>query len=156
MISFEEKEVIFECNEATGKLKLSISTDIIMEKLKKVGGKVSFKLPYISREDVEKEYFPKLSKVNYSTFLAMNFEQTKSKKRSLFVYARILNDLVDMVEKYGPDQVNEAISKCNIPKKCTIPYLKAILGNNQSNYRESPKDDRIYQRNIEEALRHFM
>ena len=158
MIVFEDNEVVFACKE-TGKLTLSIPIKTILDKLKKKA-KVKFPSPYFSKEDVDHEYFPKLSGVNFSTWLSMNFEQTKSGKRSLSVYSKILNDLVSLLEEYGIEQLNDAIFRCNIPQKCTIAYLKAILRNRSNNNKNDNKKvqscDPSYQRSIEHAIKQIM
>jgi len=151
MIVFEEREVVFDYDDANGKLKLSIPIKMILEKLGK--RRIKYLSGYYSKEDVEQAYFPKLSGVDFHLWVSMNFEQTKSQKRSLNVYAKLLKDLVKLREAYGPDQLNDAMIKCNTPGKCTIAYLKAILHNNN---RKEMQNDGKYQKNIENAIRPFM
>jgi hypothetical protein len=151
MIVFEEKEVVFDYDDANGKLKLSIPIEVILKKLGK--RKIKYKSGYYTKEDVEQAYFPKLSGVDFHIWISMNFEQTKSQKRSLNVYAKLLKDLVKLREAYGPDRLNDAMIKCNTPLKCTIAYLKAILRNNNP---KEMKNDGKYQKNIESAIRRFM
>lgn len=156
MIIFKDNEVVFACNE-TGKLTLSIPVKTILGKLKKKGrSKVKFLSPYLSQEDVEREYYPKLSGVNFSAWLSMNFEQTKSGKRSITVYAKILHDLVELVEEYSPEQLNDAILRCNIPQRCTVAYLKAILRNRSNGHKKVQSENLSYQRSIEHAIKQIM
>jgi len=151
MIVFEEREVVFDYDDANGKLRLSIPIETILEKLGK--RKIKYVSGYYSKKSVEQAYFPKLSGVDFHMWVSMNFEQTKSRKRSLNVYAKLLNDLAKLREAYGPAQLNDAMVKCNTPLKCTIAYLKAILRNNN---RKEMQNDGKYQKNIERAIRRLM
>lgn len=158
MIVFEDQEVVFDYDDATGKLLLRIPIETVMEKLQK-GKSMINSTVYFSKEDVEQQYFPKLSGVDFKIWLSMNFEQTQSGKRSLNVYAKILKDLVSLTEKYGPSQLNDALLKCNTPKKCTTAYVKAILRNRNNDHKQVQHDDskeRGYQRRIGEALKRFV
>jgi hypothetical protein len=129
-----------------------------MDKLRKGNCKIN-STAYFSKEDVEQEYFPKLTGVDFKIWLSMNFEQTKSGKRSLNVYAKILKDLVSLTEKYGASQLNDALLRCNTPQKCTTAYVKAILRNRNNDHKQVQHDDikeRVYQRSIGEALKRFV
>ncbi len=160
MVVFEEREVEFDYNENSGKLTLSIPVKTVLEKLnKKMKLKVKISSCSFSKEDVEKTYYPRLAGVDFYTWLAMNFECTKSGKRSLNVYERILKDLVSLAQKYGVEWLNDAISRCSTPPKCTIPYLKAILGNRRKDVKEAQNgDDRdnSYQRSVEAAVKRIV
>ena len=151
MIVFEEKEVVFDYDDTSGKLKLCIPIKKILEKLG--NGKIKYLSGYYSKKEVDQAYFPKLTGVEFHMWLAMNFEQTKSQKRSLNVYAKLLADLVKLTETYGRSQLNDAINKCNTPEKCTIAYLKAVLRNT---VRKEIKIDDQYQKDIETATKQFM
>jgi len=153
MIVLEDAEVFFEYDMATGKLKIKVPIKTVLEKLP---AKVTYLSGYCSKEEVESEYFPKLSGVDFHMWLSMNFEQTKTKKRSLNVYAKVLGDLLKLAEKYDCNQLNEAISKCNTPEKCTIAYLCAILRNNGKKGGEDGTRDGKYERSISEAVSRFM
>jgi len=169
MIVFEDKEVEFNCDDATGKLIIRIPVRTVLDKLAGKNLKVEYQSGYSSKEEVEREYFPKLSAVNFHMWLVMNFEQTKTHKRSLNVYAKLLSDLLQLAEKYGVWQLNDAILKCNTPEKCTIAYLCAILKNNKlkENGKNAGRDshqnipavvgkDGNYQASLAEAVNRFM
>ena len=159
MIIFEINEIVID--KKAGKVTIPVKT--ILEKLDKKGKtKIAFPA-FLTKEEVEHEYSPKLSGINFRTWLSMNFEQNKTGKRTLNVYSKLLNDLADLAEKYGPADLNEAIDRCNRPETCTIPYLKAILRNMKIKQDEINKEVRYdnekeesYQRSIENAVKRYM
>ena len=157
MVVFEDHEVMFDCDLVTGKLKISISIKTILKKLPKNMSKTVQISQPVSQEEIEKEYFPKLSGITFKKWLLMNFEINKTGRRSIRMYENLLSNLVELCQKYGVYQLNEAISKCYTPERCTIPYLKAIL-RNQNNYqqKEGAVRDGKYQNKIEKALNRFV
>ena len=165
MIVFEDSEVEFDCGDSTGKLIIRIPIKTVLDKLPSKKLKAEY-IGYSSQEDIEHEYFPKLSGVDFQVWLSMNFEQSKSRKRSLSAYAKLLNDLLKLAEKYGLYQLNEAMSKCKMPEKCTIAYLQAILKNNNQKEIQNgscgKKETKVvrdisnYRESIAEAVGRFM
>ena len=61
----------------------------------------------------------------------MNFEQTTDRKRMLTTYASLLENLSWLAQTYGKALLNKALDRCDVPRKCTIGYVKAILRNSR-------------------------
>ena len=108
MIEFEERDVVFDFDDSIATLKIKIPISIVMKRLKQKERTVKYSLPHLSKEEIEQEYFPRLSGVNFQYWISMNFDQSTSGKRSLNTYAKILKDLVELAEKYNIANLNNA------------------------------------------------
>ncbi len=159
MVIFLDSEVRrWDVHEPTGEMRISIPISTVHSKLPR-NKKVKI-CRHTSRESVEAEFFPRLVGVRFKNWMAMNFESTKNGSRMLSTYANILENLCLLVEKHGKNRLNEALSKCNDPKKCTIPYVKAVLKNGQSSFEKRRRtvkmDENSYLNRIEESAARFM
>ena len=151
-MSFVESEVLhWDTDEATGQMRLHIALKTVLCKFPS-NHKVKI-CRWESKAAVEAEYFPRLSGVHFENWIAMNFEQTKGGSRTLTSYANLLENLCGLAETYGKPYLNEALGKCDVARKCTIEYVKAILKNKRSAVK--PRIDtceKKYLQKIEEAV----
>ncbi|MCP4626597.1 MAG: hypothetical protein GY850_24295 [bacterium] len=159
MMQFLDSEVRrWDIHEPTGEMRMSIPLSMVHSKLPK-NKKVNI-CRYTSRESVEAEFFPRLVGVRFENWVAMNFELTKNGSRMLSTYANLLENLCLLIEKYGKKRVNEALSKCNDPKKCTIAYVKAVLRNVKSTFGKKRRTEKVdednYLNRIEKSAARFM
>lgn len=129
-MAFVESEVLqWDTDEATGQMRLHIALKTVLCKFPR-NHKVKI-CRWDSRAAVEAEFFPRLSGVRFENWIAMNFEQTTDGERMLTTYARLLENLSCLAETYGKTHLNEALGRCDVPRKCTIGYVKAILRNSR-------------------------
>ena len=129
-MSFVESEVLhWDTDEATGQMRLHIALKTVLGKFPS-NHKVKI-CRWESKEAVEARYFPRLSGVRFQNWIAMNFEQTTDGARMLTTYASLLENLSQLAETYGKARLNEALSRCDVPRKCTIGYVKAVLRNSR-------------------------
>ncbi len=154
MMRFLDSEITrWDIHEPTGEMRMSVRLSLIHSKLPR-NKKVNI-CRHVSRESIEAEFFPRLVGVRFENWVAMNFELTKEGSRMLSTYANILESLCLLVEKYGEKRLNEALSKCDDPKKCTIAYVKAILRNGKSafgkNWRTNKVNEDAYLSKIEKS-----
>jgi hypothetical protein len=98
--------------------------------------------------------------VRFENWVAMNFELTRNSSRMLSTYANMLENLCRLAEKHGKKRLNEALSKCTEPKKCTIAYVKAILKNGQAAFKKKRWTGKVHKDNylnkIETSAARFM
>ena len=143
-MAFLESEVLhWDTDEASGQMRFHIALETV---LCKFPGNHKIKIcRWDSRAAVEAEYVPRLSGVCFENWVAMNFEQTTDGARMLTTYASLLENLSCLAETYGKTDLNDALGLCDVPRKCTIGYVKAVLRNrgrpqnppqvkNESNY----------------------
>jgi len=155
-MSFVENEIEhWDTDEATGQMRLHIALKTVLGKFPR-----NYKVKicrWESKEAVESQYFPRLSGVRFENFIAMNFEQTKDGARMLTTYARLLEDLSGLAGIYGKAKLNEALSRCDVPRKCTIGYVKAVLKNRSrpQNALSAKNEDR-YLAQIDEVCSRLM
>ncbi len=159
MMKFLDSEVRrWDIHEPTGEMRISIPLSTVYSKFPR-NKKVRI-CRHTSRESVEAEFFPRLLGVGFKNWVAMNFESTKNGSRMLTTYADILEKLCLLADKHGKKRLNEALSKCAEPRKCTIAYVKAILRNDKSKFgkkwRTEKVDDENYLNKIEKSAARFM
>jgi len=112
-----------------------IPREVLVDALKKQVDTVKVEPEYLSREDVEKKYFPKMKKLGINpvemiSFVAKNHQKYKSDDGPrLTVYSKLLSDIISLTEKYGSNMVNQAFTAVKTPSTATIPYLKGIIRN---------------------------
>ena len=129
-MAFLESEVEhWDTDEATGQMRLHIALRTVLTKFPK-NHKVKI-CRWDSRAAVEAEFFPRLSEVRFENWIAMNFKQTTDGARMLTTYAKLLENLSCLAETYGKAHLNEALCRCDVPRKCTIGYVKAVLKNSR-------------------------
>jgi hypothetical protein len=130
-MAFLESEVEhWDTDEATGQMRLHVALETVLCKFPR-NHKVKICL-WDSKAAVEAEYFPRLSGVRFENWVAMNFEQTTNGVRMLTTYASLLENLSCLAETYGKGPLNDALGRCDVPRKCTVGYVKAILRNSVS------------------------
>jgi len=155
MMQFLESEVKYwRTNDNTGEMQMSIPLSTILSKLPK-NRKIKI-CRFISKEAVETEFFPRLADVRFQNFVAMNFEQTQGGSRTLTSYANLLENLCCLAETYGKQYLNEVLSKCDVSRKCTIEYVKAILKNNRSGVKPRIDSEKIYLEKIDKVVTRLM
>lgn len=130
---------------------IAISLETILSKLPSQTALKIAKASFKTQQEAEKHYFDYflLEKVDMQTlhsFLELNFEQNKSKKRALPVYVALLENLKRLRIKYGTYAFNKGLYKCDQPRKCTIAYMKAILKSDAEV--EQAKADELHKRNL--------
>jgi len=129
-MSFVESEIEhWDTDGATGQMRLHIALKTVLCKFPR-NHKVKV-CRWESKAAVEAEFFPRLSGVRFENWIAMNFEQTTDGARTLTTYAKLLENLSWLAETYGKARLNEALSRCDVPRKCTIRYVKAVLRNSR-------------------------
>jgi hypothetical protein len=127
-MAFLESEIEhWDTDEATGQMKFHIPLQSVLGKFPR-NHKVKI-CRWDSKGAVEAEYFPRLLGVHFENWIAMNFEQTTDGARMLTTYANLLENLSSLAETYGKGPLNEALGRCDVPRKCTIGYVKAVLRN---------------------------
>jgi len=127
-MSFVESEVLhWDTDEASGQMRLHIALKTVLCKFPS-NHKVKI-CRWKSKSAVEAEFFPHLSGVRFENWIAMNFEQTTDGARMLTTYANLLENLSCLAETYGKAHLNEVLGRCDVPRKCTIGYVKAVLKN---------------------------
>ena len=129
-MAFLESEVLhWDTDETTGQMRLHIALKTVLCKFPS-NHKVKI-CRWDSKAAVEAEFFPRLSGVRFENWIAMNFEQTTDGARMLTTYASLLENLSWLAQTYGKAHLNEALDRCDVPRKCTIVYVKAILRNSR-------------------------
>ncbi len=129
-MAFVESEVLhWDTDEATGQMRLHIALKTVFCKFPR-NHKVKI-CRWDSKAAVEAEFFPRLSGVRFEKWIAMSFEQTTDRKRMLTTYASLLENLSWLAQTYGKALLNKALDRCDVPRKCTIGYVKAILRNSR-------------------------
>jgi hypothetical protein len=127
-MAFVESEVEhWDTDEATGQMRFHIPLQRVLGKFPR-NHKVKI-CRWDCKGAVEAEYFPRLLGVHFENWIAMNFEQTTDGARMLTTYASLLENLSSLAETYGKGPLNEALGRCDVPRKCTIGYVKAVLRN---------------------------
>lgn len=151
MVFLENEVRHWSVHEGTGQIQLSIDIELVLSKLPK---DKSVKIcRWESKEAVEAEYFPKLKEVRFTNWVAMHFERTKSDMRKLTAYANLLENLCHLAQTYGEGQLSAALSKCDVPGKCTLEYVKAILKNRRQANKRFPSEQEKYQEQIDQAVK---
>ena len=129
-MAFLESEVLhWDTDEATGQMRFHMALETVLCKFPR-NHKVKI-CRWDSRAAVEAEFFPRLSGVRFENWVAMNFEQTTDGARMLTTYAKLLLNLSCLAQTYGKAHLNEALCHCDVPRKCTIGYVKAVLKNSR-------------------------
>lgn len=126
---FWDGEVRFEHDEKTGRVKVVIPVDTVIKKLPNGREQIKAMSPYMSAEDVEAAFTERLLGVAWKHWASMNFAATKTGKRSINAYVQLLEGLAALKTEHGAERLNMAMAKCYEPKKCVIPYVRAILRN---------------------------
>ena len=130
-MAFVESEVLhWDTDEATTQMRLHIALKTVLCKFPR-NHKIKI-CRWDSKAAVEAEFFPRLSGVRFESWIAMNFEQTTDGARMLTSYASLLEHLTRLAETHGKALLNEALDRCDVPRKCTIGYVKAILRNSRT------------------------
>ena len=154
-MAFVESEVLrWDTDEATGQMRLHIALKTVLCKFPS-NHKVKV-CRWESKAAVEAQFFPRLSGVCFENWIAMNFEQTTDGARMLTTYASLLENLSWLAETYGKAKLNEALARCDVPRKCTIGYVKAVLKNSTRPPKFSPKNESGYLSQIEKVASRLM
>lgn len=129
-MSFVESEIEYwDTDEGTGQMRLHIALKTVVGKYPR-NHKVKV-CRWESKAAVEAHFFPRLSGVRFQNWIAINFEQTTDGTRMLTTYASLLENLSWLAETYGKARLNDTLSRCDVPRKCTIGYVKAVLRNSR-------------------------
>jgi len=126
-IEFYENEIEIHADEDGSNLRIRVPVEIVRKRLG-AAPKVEAPVPYNNLDELYNVFMPKLAQFGVNTelvkqFLHLNCQQTKSGKRSINKLLSILQDLTALANIYGA-KVNEVLTGCNEPRKCTIPYEK--------------------------------
>lgn len=127
-----------------------IPREVIVKSLKKQPGHVAIKPVYLTRQDVERDFFlyfkeKGLSPAALNTFIFLNANRNKTGKKLLTAYAKLLDEIKQLLDKYGSQMLNEALLVPKDSSLATISYLKGILRNmaKKHNATEQPSTGKI-------------
>jgi len=145
-IEFYENEIEIHADEDGSNLRIRVPVEIVRKRLG-TAPKVAAPAPYNNLDELYNVFMPKLAQFGVNTelvkqFLHLNCQQTKSGKRSINKLLSILQDLTALANIYGA-KVNEALTGCNEPRKCTIPYVKKVLQNRTKVAYQKEKEARV-------------
>ena len=130
-MAFVESEIEhWDTDETSGQMRFRIALKTVLSKFPK-NHKVKI-CRWDSTAAVEAEFFPRLCGVRFENWIAMNFEQTSDGSRMLTTYANLLENLSHLAQSYGKEHLNEVLAMCDVPRKCTLGYVKAVLKNSRA------------------------
>jgi len=140
-MAFVESEVEhWDTDETSGQMRFRIALKTVLSKFPK-NHKVKI-CRWESRAAVEAQFFPRLSGVRFENWIAMNFEQTSDGSRMLTTYGNLLENLSRLAQSYGKEHLNEVLLMCDVPRKCTLGYVKAVLKNSRAPAKARPNNER--------------
>ena len=139
-IAFVESEIEhWDTDETSGQMRFRIALKTVLSKFPR-NHKVKI-CRWDSIAAVEAEFFPRLCGVRFENWIAMNFEQTTDGSRMLTTYGNLLENLSRLSETYGKEHLNEVLCMCDVPRKCTLGYVKAVLKNRRPPGNARPKNE---------------
>ena len=154
-MAFLESEVLhWDTDDDSGQMRLHVALRSVLCKFPR-NHKIRI-CRWDSKGAVEAEYFPRLSGVRFENWIAMNFEQTTDCARMLATYASLLENLSHLAETYGKARLNEALCRCDVPRKCTIGYVKAVLRNSLRVRKPQAERESGYLAQIDKAASRLM